>query len=72
MGFSGPEISALESLITLQRDAMTQKEYDYITGRYGAIDRSPSYVWESQRVADLRGIDVFKGMTNVTAEACMN
>lgn len=70
LGLKADDIAALENAITTQRDQMIRKEYDYTTGRYGIADISPSYVWESEAVADLRKIEAFKGMSGAPQEAC--
>jgi len=36
----------------------------------GISDGSPTYVWESERVADIRKVEAFKGMAGGASEAC--
>ncbi len=69
-GLSGAEIAEVEEVVTNQREPLVQKEYDYATGRYEIYDGSPNYVWESERVGDLRKIEVFKGMDGAGEQVC--
>jgi len=69
-GLQAADVAAVDNIISTQRGTMIQKEYDYATGHYGITDGSPSYVWESQPVADLRKLEAFKGMKESSEEAC--
>lgn len=60
----------IEAIITSQRDALIQAEYNYVTGQYGIYDGSPSYIWESERVTDLTKIERFKALKDFSGEAC--
>ena len=70
IGFDPSDTEQIQKLITTVRDEMIRKEYEYAQGRYGITDGSPSYVWESERVPDLRKIPAFKGLTAMNKEAC--
>ena len=59
-----------EKLITTQREQLIRSEYDYAAGRYESTDGSPSYVWESERVPDLKKIAAFKGLDEINVETC--
>lgn len=60
VGMSGNEIIIVKQLIERDRDSLIQKEYDYVTGTYQIYDGSPSYVWECERIVDIRSIEIFK------------
>ena len=64
------QIAEIASLISTQRADLLRREYEYTAGRYQITDGSPSYVWESERVTDLRSVDAFKGLDAVGTEAC--
>lgn len=68
-GVDQPIMDEIESIITKERDALIQAEYDYVTGRYNITDGSPSYVWESERVMDLGKIPQFKAMFDFAGKA---
>ena len=70
IGIGKDIIAQIETTITAQREMLIQREHDYVTGRYGITDGSPTYVWESERVADLRSVEAFKGLENFTKEGC--
>ena len=65
------EVQDIEQTMMKQRETLILTEYEYATGRYGISDGSPTYVWESERVADLRKIEAFKGMAGGASEACV-
>lgn len=69
-GLKESDVQAIEQAMVAEREALILKEYEYATGRYGILDGSPTYVWESERVADLRKIEAFKGMAGGASEAC--
>ncbi len=69
-GFSPDNLTFIQTTITTNRDALLRAEYDYAVGRYGITDGSPSYVWESERVSDLRRITAFKGLDEMKADTC--
>ena len=69
-GLKELDVQSVEQTIARDRDALIRKEYDYATGRYGIMDGSPTFVWESERVTDLRKVEAFKGMPGGSGEAC--
>ena len=72
VGFSADETAEIEQIITTKCDEIIRKEYEYVTGRYDIKDGSPTFVWESERVPDLKKIEAFKGLTALNGEACAN
>ena len=69
-GLKESDVQDIEQTMMKEREALILKEYEYATGRYGISDGSPTYVWESERVADLRKVEAFKGMAGGASEAC--
>ena len=61
-GMSAEDIEHVKSVMKEGREALIQAEYDYATKTYEVYDGSPTYVWESERVADLRKVKVFDGL----------
>ena len=72
VGFSADETAEIEQIITTKCDEIIRKEYEYVTGRYDIKDGSPTFVWESERVPDLKKIEAFKGLAALNGEACAN
>jgi hypothetical protein len=72
LGIGPADEGAIADIITTQRDQMIRAEYEYASGRYEITDGSPSYVWESERVPDLKNIAIFKGLEAVSVETCSN
>ena len=70
VGLTKDNIAFIETSITTNRDALIRGEYDYAAGRYEITDGSPSYVWESERVSDLKKIAAFKGLDEINVETC--
>ena len=69
VGLTKDNIAFIETTIATNRDAMIRREYDYVAGQCEILDASPSYLWESERVADLKRVAMFKGIES-TQEAC--
>jgi hypothetical protein len=63
IGLNADKIASVRKTIETGGEKMMQQEYDYVTGTYGIYDGSPSYVWESEQVADLRDVAVFQGLS---------
>ena len=61
-GLTKDNITFIETTITTNRDALIRQEYDYVAGQCEITDGSPSYVWESQKVADIKKVAMFKGI----------
>jgi len=70
LGFCPADLGEISNLITTRREQMIRAEYEYAVQRYGITDGSPSYVWESERVPDLKLIPAFKGVETVSVETC--
>lgn len=70
IGMPAHDISDISQALASRRDDIIQKEYEYVAGRYGIEDGSPSYAWESERVADLTKIPEFKGIDGNFDETC--
>ena len=68
-GLTKENISLIKTTIAKDRDAMIQREYDYVAKQCEITDGSPSYLWESERVTDLKHIAVFRGIES-TQENC--
>ena len=61
-GLKDEEVKSIERTIEKERETLIQQEYDYVTGTYQIYDGSPSYVWECERVANIRPLEVFRGL----------
>ena len=61
-GLKDEEVKSIERTIEKERETLIQQEYDYVTGTYQIYDGSPSYVWECERVANIRQLEVFRGL----------
>jgi hypothetical protein len=70
VGLTKDNISFIETTISLDREKLLRAEYEYASSRYGITDSSPSYVWESEKVPDLRKIPAFKGFEEMKVETC--
>ena len=70
-GLSGKEIEEVATVITNERDALLLKEYQYAFHRFGAVDRSPTYFWESRRVPDIHLVDAFKNLEITSRDTCL-
>ena len=68
-GLTKDYIASIETSITTNRDALIRSEYDYVAGQCEVADGSPSYLWESEKVADLKRVTAFKGIES-TQENC--
>lgn len=69
VGLKTVDVAAIEQLISTQRGQLIQREYDHAV-QYGITDGSPSYVWESERVFDLRKLEPFKGLAGTADDTC--
>jgi hypothetical protein len=68
-GLTKDNIALIETTISTNREALVRTEYDYVAGQCEILDASPSYLWESEKVADLKKVAAFKGIDS-TQEAC--
>jgi len=69
-GISDETIQSIEDKIAAERVKLIQTEYNYAARMYGIIDRSPTYVWESEIIPDIRKIEIFEDLTFSTEEKC--
>lgn len=58
-GLSTEEIESVKTAGKEGREALIQAEYDYTTKTYGIHDGSPTYIWENERIGDLRSVQAF-------------
>ena len=68
-GLTKDNIAFIETTIAKDRETLIRQEYDYVAGQCEITDGSPSYLWESEKVADLKRVAAFKGIES-TQEAC--
>ena len=68
-GLTKDNIAFIETTISSNRDALIRAEYNYVAGQCEILDASPSYLWESQKVADIKKVAMFKGIDS-PQEAC--
>jgi hypothetical protein len=71
LGLSQEQIAQIKESIVSNRDWMIRQEYDYVAGQCEIKDGSPSYLWESEKVADLRKVEAFKGIA-ARQDSCSN
>jgi len=62
VGLKSEEIKSIRQTIKSEREKLIQQEYDYVTRTYEIYDGSPTYVWESEWVPDIKEVEVFKNM----------
>lgn len=74
LGMKDEEIKSIAQALVSERDSLIQKEYAYVTETCGIYDGSPTYVWEGERVAEIRHVERFKDMALASAstESCSN
>jgi hypothetical protein len=74
IGVKDDAIKAIRQTLATEREAYIQKEYNYVVETYGQVEASPTYIWEGERVADIRQVDAFKNMASASASAasCSN
>lgn len=69
-GLKPDDLAAIEERITRDRSRLVQSEYAYATRNYDILDGSPSFVWEGEKVSDLRTVDVFRSYGEPPQDAC--
>lgn len=69
VGLDGDAADYIENAIAVSRDALIQTEYDYVAGLHGVTDGSPTWLWESRIVPDIRHIKRFKDI-NLSGGSC--
>jgi hypothetical protein len=62
MGLSADDIESIQGKLEGQRETLIENEHDYVAGTYQIYDGSPAYVWECERVGDIRKIEEFENM----------
>lgn len=62
VGMTGEDIKIVRDTMKEKGGALAQKEYDYVAGLHQILDDSPTFVWEGERVKDIRIIEAFKGI----------
>lgn len=69
-GIKDQAIQAIEQKIKAERETLIQTEYNYVMGTHQIFDGSPTYLWESERIDDIRQIDLFQELTFSSQEKC--
>lgn len=69
-GIKEADAQKIAQWIKDKRNTLIQKEYDYAVANYGITDGSPSFVWESKRVTNLRKIAAFRNYDQGAKGAC--
>lgn len=69
-GMTKESVAQVEKAIVTEREGLIAKEYDYAAGQHDIRDGSPSYVWESEKVMNLRGIEAIKGLEAAAQGTC--
>ena len=69
-GVNEANVQKIAQWIKDKRDTLIRKEYDYAVTRYGIADGSPSFVWECDRITNLRKIAAFRNYDRGANEAC--
>ena len=69
VGMAKKDIQSIKRTIEAERRTLIQQEYDYVTGTYQIYDGSPTYVWECERVADIRQVEAFEGL-KLSSDRC--
>jgi len=70
IGMSDEAVQGIGDKIAAEREKLIRAEYNYAAGTYGITDRSPTYVWESEIIPDIRKIGMFEGLVFSTEEKC--
>jgi hypothetical protein len=64
------DIENIKNMLNSQRDNLLDKEYNYATLTYEIFDKSPSYVWEGEKVKNLSEIPFLKNLNGTPTEEC--
>ncbi|MCP4119992.1 MAG: hypothetical protein GY737_32265 [Desulfobacteraceae bacterium] len=70
IGISDKKVAHIENKIATERKKLILAEYNYAVLTYDITDRSPTYVWESEIISDVRKIEVFKDLVFSTDKKC--
>lgn len=68
-GLLAGDVIRLAQGIAQRRDELAAREYDRVANVWGVRDGSPTFVWESRVVPDLRRVPGFEALV-ATAESC--
>ncbi len=67
LGLTGEHIEVLRERLALEREALIEAEYAYVSGTCGILDGSPTYAWEGEIVPDIRAIDAFASLDRLSS-----
>lgn len=62
VGFVPNEIEHIAGQIKDNREKIIEAEHAYVSGTLGVTDGSPTFVWESQTVPDIKKVPAFKAV----------
>lgn len=60
VGIKNKEIEAIEQTIIDSRDEIIEQEYDYVANKNQVLDGSPTFLWESRQIKNIRKIKGFE------------
>ena len=69
-GLAATDIEEVRRIANQERERLIREEYKYAALRYGITDGSPTYVWEGERLTNLKRLHVFKDLAIQGSEAC--
>lgn len=64
IGMKNKEIEAIEQTIIDSRDEIIEQEYDYVANKNQILDGSPTFLWESKQIKNIRKISGFENYGN--------
>ncbi len=70
VGIGKEGVKTIRDAVSEGRDSLIKTEYTHVAEKHGIYDGSPTYVWESEPVKDIREIAVFKDFEFVS-ERCL-
>ena len=72
VGISDKDIKIIENKIITEQQKLIQTEYDYAVHTYKITDGSPTYVWESEIIPNIRKIELFQDLDFSTHKKCLH
>lgn len=60
VGIKNKEIEVVEQTIADSRDEIIEQEYDYVANKNHVLDGSPTFLWESKQIKNLRKLKGFE------------
>ncbi len=74
LGMDKEAIDSITVSLIKDKQQLIEQEFAYVFGLHQIDDGSPSYVWESEKVEDIRKMETFAKLTFPTApaESCSN